>query len=77
MITPLTIAMSNWNGDADKITAGWIGALVLGLLIVATGLLFWSFTRQLKKASAANDAGVYGNDEAPEAPDASSPDDRA
>lgn len=66
MFTLLTIATkSNWNGDADKITAGWIGALVLGLMIVATVLLLWSFTRQLKKTNAANEAGVYGSDEAP------------
>ncbi|HSX67289.1 hypothetical protein [Nocardioides sp.] len=63
MIALLTIATSNWDGDADKITAGWIGALVIALLIVATVLLFWSFTRQLKKTNAAQQAGVYGNDE--------------
>jgi hypothetical protein len=69
MFTLLTIATkSNWDGDADKITAGWIGALVLGLLIVATVLLLWSFTRQLKKTNAANEAGVYDTDGAPAAP---------
>ena len=73
MIALLTIATSNWDGDADKVTAGWIGALVLGLLIVATVLLLWSFTRQLKKTNAANEAGVYGTDEA----DARSTDDQA
>ncbi len=73
MIALLTIATSNWDGDADKVTAGWIGALVLGLLIVATVLLLWSFTRQLKKTNAANEAGVYGSDEA----DAPSADDQA
>lgn len=69
MIALLTIATSNWDGDADKITAGWIGALVLGLLIVATALLLWSFTRQVKKANAAKEAGVFGNDETPSADD--------
>lgn len=73
MIALLTIATSNWDGDADKVTAGWIGALVLGLLIVATALLLWSFTRQLKKTNAANEAGVYGSDEA----DTPSADDQA
>jgi hypothetical protein len=68
MIALLTIATSNWDGDADKITAGWVGALVIGLLIVATALLCWSFTRQMKKTNAADKAGVYGSDEAPETP---------
>ncbi|TCJ24156.1 hypothetical protein [Nocardioides jejuensis] len=64
MFTLLTLATkSNWDGDADKVTAGWIGALVLGLLIVATVLLLWSFTRQLKKVRSADAAGVYGTDE--------------
>jgi hypothetical protein len=69
MIALLTLATSNWDGDADKVTAGWIGALVLGLMIVATVLLLWSFTRQLKKTNAANEAGVYGSDDAPSGDD--------
>lgn len=52
--------------DEDVVAGPW-GALILGALVVAVGLLCWSFTRQIKKAKAANEAGVYGSDDAPEA----------
>ncbi|MDO7868836.1 hypothetical protein [Nocardioides jiangxiensis] len=61
LLTILT--KSNWNGDDDKIVAGWIGFTVLMALIVATALLCWSFTRQMKKVRSADAAGVYGTDE--------------
>jgi ABC-type uncharacterized transport system permease subunit len=51
--------------DADVKAGGW-GALVLVLLILAVVVLAFSFTKQLRKAQAAKDAGVYG-DEADEA----------
>jgi hypothetical protein len=48
--------------DADVKAGGW-GALIFVLLIVAVVLLAFSFVKQLRKAQAAKDAGVYGDDE--------------
>lgn len=53
--------------DEDVVAGPW-GALILGALVVAVALLCWSFTKQIKKAKAANEAGVYGSDEAEAAP---------
>ncbi|RJS45275.1 hypothetical protein [Nocardioides cavernaquae] len=47
----------------EDVVAGWLGFFVLFGLIIATALLLWNFTRQIKKAKAANDAGVYGSDQ--------------
>jgi hypothetical protein len=35
------------------------------LLIAAVVFLLWSFTRQIKKVRAAQEAGVYGDDDDP------------
>jgi hypothetical protein len=47
--------------EDDDVVAGPWGAVMFAFLIVATALLLWSFTRQLRKAQAAKDAGVYGD----------------
>lgn len=51
--------------DEDVVAGPW-GALVLVLLIVGLGLLGRSLVKQLRKAQAAEDAGVYGADPSPE-----------
>ena len=45
----------------EDVVAGWLGAAVFLFLIVAVVLLLVSFVRQLRKAQAAKDAGVYGD----------------
>jgi hypothetical protein len=47
--------------EADDVTAGWIAALVFAFLIVAVVFLARSFVKQLRKAQAAREAGVYGD----------------
>ncbi len=47
--------------EDDDVVAGPWGAVMFVFLLVATVLLMWSFTRQLRKAQAAKDAGVYGD----------------
>ncbi len=47
--------------EDDDVVAGPWGAVMFVFLIVATVLLLWSFTRQLRKAQEAKDAGVYGD----------------
>jgi hypothetical protein len=49
----------------NDVKAGW-GALGLMLLLIAAVVfLLWSFTRQIKKVRAAQEAGVYGDDDDP------------
>ena len=52
----------------DDVVAGPWGALIFVVLIGATVFLLFNFTKQLRKAQAAKDAGVFGDP--PAAPDA-------
>ena len=54
--------------EANDVTAGWIAAIVFAFLIIAVVFLGRSLVKQLRKAQAAQDAGVYGDDGAPTQP---------
>jgi hypothetical protein len=55
----LLTAVSDPPPSENDVKAGW-GALGLMLLLIAAVVfLLWSFTRQLKKVRAAQQAGVY------------------
>jgi flagellar biogenesis protein FliO len=43
----------------NDVKAGWVAFLVVILLVVAVVFLLRSFTKQLKKVDAADEAGVY------------------
>jgi hypothetical protein len=59
--------------DAD-VKAGWTAFAIFLLLVGAVVVLGFSLTKQLRKAQAAQDAGVYGHDDEPGGPpDASGP----
>ncbi|MFN8188859.1 MAG: hypothetical protein U0R78_00230 [Nocardioidaceae bacterium] len=47
--------------DNDVVAGPW-GAIVFVVLILATVFLMFSFVKQLRKAQAAKDAGVYGDE---------------
>ena len=47
--------------DNDVVAGGW-GAFFFVVLIAATVLLVFSLVKQLRKAQAAKDAGVYGDE---------------
>lgn len=63
MISLLTTLAAEKSGipDDEDVVAGWLGFAVFIALIVAVALLCWSFARQIRKARAAKDAGVYGD----------------
>jgi hypothetical protein len=61
----LLIPLSDQAPEADDVTAGWVGALVLVLLALAVVFLGFSLVKQLRKAQAAEEAGVYDHDDAP------------
>jgi hypothetical protein len=54
---------------ANNVVAGWVGAVVMVSLIIAVVLILRSFTKQLKKVNAAEEAGVFGD--APDGTDGS------
>ena len=45
--------------EANDVKAGWLAFGIFLALVAATALLCVSFVRQLRKAQAAKDAGVY------------------
>ena len=51
--------------DDNNVVAGWVGFAVLIALIVAVVFILRSFTKQLKKVDAAQDAGVFDEDTDP------------
>jgi hypothetical protein len=53
----------------NDVKAGWVGFLVVILLVVAVVFLLRSFTRQLKKVDEADQAGVYDEKPGAEASD--------
>jgi hypothetical protein len=46
---------------AEDVKAGWGALMLFVLLILAVVFLAFSLTKQLRKAQAARDAGVYGD----------------
>ena len=46
--------------DDDVVAGGW-GALMFGLLVLAMVVLSFSLVKQLRRAQAAKNAGVYGD----------------
>lgn len=53
------ILLAQKRPDAEDVVAGWVGAVVLLLLVAAVVVLAFSLVRQLRKADRAEDAGVY------------------
>lgn len=68
LVTLLLVRSAVWADspdpvpEANDVTAGWIAALVFAFLILAVAFLGRSLVKQLRKAQAAQDAGVYGED---------------
>ena len=63
MLLPLVLLLAaDPNPEPEDVKAGW-GAFALFLLLVAAVVLLGlSLVKQLRKAQAAKDAGVYGDE---------------
>ena len=48
--------------EAEDVKAGWTALVIFVLLIGAVVFLGFSLVKQLRKAQAAKDAGVYGDE---------------
>ena len=53
------LLLADGTPDPKDVKAGWLAFGIFLALVVATALLCVSFVRQLRKAQAAKDAGVY------------------
>lgn len=58
----LQAAASDPPPSENDVKAGWVALAVVLLLAVAVFFLLRSFTKQLKKVDAADEAGVYDED---------------
>ncbi|WP_243059172.1 hypothetical protein [Nocardioides sp. SR21] len=58
-LLPLIVSLVDEVPEAEDVKAGWAAFAIFLLLIAAVALLGWSLTRQLRKAQAAEDAGLY------------------
>jgi len=65
LLLPLVDSPDPTPADKD-VTAGWTALLVFAGLIIAVVILAFSFVKQLRKAQAAREAGVYGDPPASE-----------
>ena len=59
MLDLLLIALADTPPADEDVKAGPLGFAVFVFLILAVALIGWSLVRQLRKAQAAKDAGVY------------------
>jgi len=64
-VLPLLLAVADDVPEEEDVTAGWLAFGIFIVLILAVAFLGWSLTKQLRKAQAAEDAGLYGHDVAP------------
>ena len=61
----------------EDVKAGWTAFIIFLLLAVAVAVLGFSLVKQLRKAQAAKDAGVYGDEPVNrDSDEASTPDER-
>ena len=59
----LLTTLTTQGPESEDVTAGWIGAVVLIGLVLAVVFLGFSLVKQLRKAQAAEDAGLYDHDD--------------
>ena len=69
----LVLRLVDESPKPEDVKAGWTAFAIFLLLLAAVALLGWSLTRQLRKAQAAQDAGVYGDEPRADRPGADGP----
>ena len=66
-VAELVVRAADQTPKDEDVKAGWTAFILFLLLIAAVVVLGFSLVKQLRKAQAAEDAGVYGNDPKPDA----------
>jgi len=64
-LTELVVRAADRTPKDEDVKAGWTALVLFLLLIAAVVVLAFSLVKQLRKAQAAEDAGVYGSDDEP------------
>jgi hypothetical protein len=64
LCVPLTI-LADQAPEPEEVTAGWTALVVFLLLAAAVAFLGFSLVKQLRKAQAAKDAGVFDDPDQP------------
>lgn len=62
LFLPLALRAADETPDAEDVVAGPIGLVMFLALIAAVAFLCFSFVKQLRKARAARDSGVFGDE---------------
>jgi len=71
-VAQLVVRVVDETPKDEDVKAGWTAFALFLLLIAAVVVLGFSLVKQLRKAQAAKDAGVYGDDPEPPADGGSS-----
>lgn len=58
-VATLVVRLADQVPDDNDVVAGWTAFAIFIGLVIAVALLGWSLTKQLRKAQAAEDAGLY------------------
>jgi hypothetical protein len=66
-VAELVLRAADQTPKDEDVKAGWTALVLFLLLIAAVVVLAFSLVKQLRKAQAAEDAGVYGSDAEPAA----------
>jgi len=64
----LLVRLEDETPKPEDVKAGWTAFAVFLLLLLAVVVLGFSLSKQLRKAQAAKDAGVFGDDPATDPP---------
>ena len=73
-VAELIVRVADETPEDEDVKAGWTAFVLFLLLIAAVVFLGFSLVKQLRKAQAAKDAGVYGDEpEAASDPQSSEP----
>jgi hypothetical protein len=68
LLVTVLLLLAESEPEAKDVKAGWLAFGVFLALVAATTLLCFSFVKQLRKAKAAKEAGVYGDEPVQETP---------
>jgi hypothetical protein len=63
LVVPALVLVADEAPEAEDVKAGWLAFVVFLLLIGAVVLLGFSLVKHLRRAQAAEEAGLYGADE--------------
>ena len=72
-VADLIVRAADKTPKDEDVKAGWTAFVLFLLLIGAVVVLGFSLVKQLRKAQAAKDAGVYGDEPEPESSGSSEP----